>query len=70
MVKEWLKRNYNVEKYGEPTWQRLVEVVVHPAGGANPGLVGVNALQDIKFQLQLVTSKRPLRSEVNNSQEA
>ena len=38
MVKEWLKRNYNVEKYGEPTWQRLVEVVVHPAGGANSAL--------------------------------
>ena len=38
MVTEWLKKNYNVEKYGEPTWQRLVEVVVHPAGGANTGL--------------------------------
>ena len=38
MVKEWLKRNYNVEKYGEPTWKQLVEVVVHPAGGANPEL--------------------------------
>ena len=38
IVIEWLKRSYNVEKYGEPTWQRLVEVVVHPAGGANPGL--------------------------------
>ena len=38
IVKEWLKRNYNVEKYGEPTWQRLVEVVVHPAGGANTAL--------------------------------
>ena len=38
MVTEWLKRNYNVEKYGEPTWQRLVEAVVHPAGGANSAL--------------------------------
>ena len=38
MVKEWLKKNYKVEKHGEPTWQRLVEAVVHPAGGANPGL--------------------------------
>ena len=37
IVKEWLK-NYKVEKHGEPTWQRLVEAVVHPAGGANPGL--------------------------------
>ena len=38
MVTEWLKRNYNVKKFGEPTWQRLVEVVGHPAGGANMGL--------------------------------
>ena len=38
MVTEWLKKNYNVEKYGEPTWQRLVEVVVHPTGGANTAL--------------------------------
>ena len=35
MLNKWLKRNYNVEKYGEPTWQRLVEAVGHPAGGAN-----------------------------------
>ena len=38
MVTEWLKRNYNVEKFGEPTWKRLVEVVGHPAGGANVAL--------------------------------
>ena len=35
MVTEWLKRNYNVQRFGEPTWKRLVEVVGHPAGGAN-----------------------------------
>ena len=38
IVKEWLKRKYNVGKFGEPTWQRLVEVVGHPAGGANMAL--------------------------------
>ena len=31
-------RNYNVERFGEPTWQRLVEAVGHPAGGANMAL--------------------------------
>ena len=35
MVTEWLKRNYNVKRFGEPTWQKLVEAVGHPAGGAN-----------------------------------
>ena len=35
MVTEWLRRNYNVKRFGEPTWQRLVEAVGHPAGGAN-----------------------------------
>jgi len=38
MVKEWLKRNYNVGKFGEPTWQKLVEAVVSTAGGANTAL--------------------------------
>lgn len=35
MVCEWLNRNYNVGKFGEPTWQKLVEAVRNPAGGAN-----------------------------------
>ena len=38
MVTEWLKRNYDVKKFGEPTWQKLVEAVSHPAGGANTAL--------------------------------
>ena len=38
MVIEWLKRNYNVRKFGEPTWQKLVQAVGHPAGGANMAL--------------------------------
>ena len=38
MVTEWLKRNYNVKRFGKPTWQRVVEVVGHPAGGANMAL--------------------------------
>ena len=38
LVAEWLKKNYNVKKFGEPTWQRLVEAVGHPAGGADMAL--------------------------------
>ena len=37
-VTEWLKRNYNVKRFGEPTWQKLVEAVAHPTGGANMAL--------------------------------
>ena len=38
VVVQWLKRSYRVERFGEPTWQRLVEVVADPAGGANMAL--------------------------------
>lgn len=31
----WLSQRYNVEKYGHPTWRRLVEAVDNPAGGTN-----------------------------------
>ena len=38
VVTEWLKRNYNVERFGEPTWQWLVDAVGDPAGGAHMAL--------------------------------
>ena len=38
MLTQWLRRNYNVKKFGEPSWQRLVEAVGDPAGGANPAV--------------------------------
>ena len=34
----WLRQLYNIEKYGPPTWQRLVEAVGSPAGGNNHAL--------------------------------
>ena len=37
-VTEWLNRNYNVKRFGEPTWQALVKAVGDPAGGANMAL--------------------------------
>ena len=37
-VTEWLNRNYNVKRFGEPTWQALVKAVCDPAGGANMAL--------------------------------
>ena len=35
VVTEWLNRNYNVKRFGEPTWRWFVEAVSDPAGGAN-----------------------------------
>ena len=34
----WLRRNYDVDRFGEPTWVKLVEAVKQPAGGGNPHL--------------------------------
>ena len=34
----WLRQRYNVEKYGPPTWRRLVEAVDSPIGGSNHAL--------------------------------
>ena len=33
-----LNRNYNVERFGEPTWRAVVKVVAHPAAGDNCAL--------------------------------
>lgn len=38
MVSQWLKRNYNVDKFGEPTWEKLAEAVGNKVGGANTAL--------------------------------
>ena len=34
----WLRRNYNVERFGKPTWQAVVKVVARPAAGDNCAL--------------------------------
>ena len=38
VLTEWLKKNYNVKRFGEPTWQALVKAVGDPTGGANMAL--------------------------------
>ena len=55
MVTEWLKRNYNMKRFGEPTWQKLVEAVGHPAGGAN-----MMAARDIARKHKAGGKLRPL----------
>ena len=34
-LKEWLRRNYNTEEHGSPTWRKLVAAVDNSAGGNN-----------------------------------
>ena len=38
MLATWLQKNYNVKRFGEPTWVKLVEAVSDSAGGGNPSL--------------------------------
>ena len=38
VVMTWLRRNYNVRRFGEPTWQSLAESMGRPDGGANPAV--------------------------------
>ena len=38
MLKHWLRRNYDVEQFGEPTWRMVVKVVGHSAAGDNCAL--------------------------------
>ena len=38
MLKHWLRRNYDVEQFCEPTWRLVVKVVGHSAAGSNCAL--------------------------------
>lgn len=38
MLLAWLKHRYDVERFGPPTWRRLVEAANNPAGGNNHAL--------------------------------
>ena len=35
VITEWLKRNYDVNRFGPPTWKALIDAVEHRAGGNN-----------------------------------
>ena len=34
----WLQRNYNTERFGNPSWELLARAVRHPVGGNNSAL--------------------------------
>ena len=38
VLKKWLQKSYNFEKYGRPTWRMLVEAVGNSSGGDDGAL--------------------------------
>lgn len=38
VLMEWLKCNYNTEKFGMPTWRKVVEVVASSSGASDNAL--------------------------------
>ena len=38
VIAHWLKQNYDLKKYGQPSWKSLVEAVHHRGGGNNAAL--------------------------------
>ena len=38
VLTEWLRQNYNTDRFGKPSWKMLVDAVAHPVGGNNPAL--------------------------------
>ena len=38
VLAEWLNKAYNVQRFGQPSWQLLVRAVRDPAGGDNQAL--------------------------------
>ena len=37
-LKEWLKKSYDTESFGDPSWKLLVDAVAHRAGGKDRAL--------------------------------
>ena len=40
----WLRQKYNVERFGTPTWRKLVEAIDDPAGANNHRLAKIISL--------------------------
>ena len=38
VLQKWLQKNYNVKRFGEPSWSLVVRAVSHPAGGGDCAL--------------------------------
>lgn len=38
IITNWLRKNYNFDRFGEPTWKRLAEAMNSSVGGGNTAL--------------------------------
>ena len=38
MLTLWLEKNYNTERFGEPSWELLAAAVGHRSGGNDPAI--------------------------------
>ena len=38
VLNTWLKKGYNIQKHGHPSWRRVCEATASPAGGDNKRL--------------------------------
>ena len=52
----WLKRAYNTERNGLPTWNKMVEVAADPIAGENPALAATLARNHQGMQYTIRTS--------------
>ena len=50
VLEEWLKKSYDTESFGDPSWKLLVDAVAHPVGGKDRALaMEIAAKYDGKF---------------------
>ena len=52
---KWLRREYDTEKYGLPTWTALIKAVRSKIGGGNPALAEEIKQNKLTEKTQLVT---------------
>ena len=38
VLTKWLQKAYNITRFGDPSWNLLLEAVAHSAGGNDPAL--------------------------------
>ena len=48
MLRLWLNKSYDFTKYGEPSWQMLVNAVRAKSGGNNPAIADQIYTQKVK----------------------